>query len=132
PPRRVGARRRLDARGAVRAARASTEPDRLCQLLRRSLGDLLAQGFLRAVHGTDRDPGQDRTRRLVCQAQGAVQSRNYEWDVVNLGDVEYAQAVHEGLLEKVDRVAARADQLPPQIVRDYGITSYSLGTNIVY
>ncbi len=38
----------------------------------------------------------------------------------------------EGLLEKVDKVAAKADQLPPQIVREYGITSYSLGTNLVY
>ena len=42
------------------------------------------------------------------------------------------QAVLEGLLEKVDRSAAKADQLPPNIVREYGITSYSLGTNLVY
>jgi putative spermidine/putrescine transport system substrate-binding protein len=67
-----------------------------------------------------------------AKLKAQVQSRNYEWDVVNLGDVEYAQAVHEGLLEKVDPVAAKVHELPPQIVREYGITSYSLGTNIVY
>jgi putative spermidine/putrescine transport system substrate-binding protein len=67
-----------------------------------------------------------------AKLKAQVQSRKYEWDVVNLGDVEYAQAVHEGLLEKVDPAAARTDQLPPQIVREFGITSYSLGTNIVY
>jgi len=61
-----------------------------------------------------------------------VQTRNYEWDVINMGDVEYGQAVLEGLAEKVDPLAARTDQLPPSIVREYAITSYSLGTNIVY
>jgi putative spermidine/putrescine transport system substrate-binding protein len=40
--------------------------------------------------------------------------------------------VGEGLLEKVDKTAAKTDQLPPEIVREYAITSYSLGTNIVY
>jgi putative spermidine/putrescine transport system substrate-binding protein len=65
-----------------------------------------------------------------AKLKAQVQTRNFEWDVVNLGDVEYA--VLEGLLEKVDKSAAKVDQLPPQIVRDYGITSYSLGTNIVY
>jgi putative spermidine/putrescine transport system substrate-binding protein len=67
-----------------------------------------------------------------AKLKAQVQTRNFEWDVVNLGDVEYAQAVLEGLLEKVDREAAKADQLPPHMVRDYGITSYSLGTNAVY
>src|SRR5882757_9265130 len=67
-----------------------------------------------------------------AKLKAQVQSRNFDWDVINLGDVEYAQAVLEGLLEKVDKSAAKTDQLPPQIVRDYGITSYSLGTNIVY
>src|SRR5262245_993694 len=33
-----------------------------------------------------------------AKLKAQVQSRNYEWDVINLGDVEYAQAVHEGLL----------------------------------
>src|SRR5215831_16410723 len=36
-----------------------------------------------------------------------VQTRNYEWDIVNLGDVEYEQAALEGLLERVDRSAAK-------------------------
>jgi putative spermidine/putrescine transport system substrate-binding protein len=67
-----------------------------------------------------------------AKLKAQVQTRNFEWDVANLGDVEYAQAVLEGLLEKVDRTAAKADELPPEIVREYAITSYSLGTNIVY
>src|SRR5262245_42544669 len=67
-----------------------------------------------------------------AKLKAQVQTRNFEWDVVNLGDVEYGQAVLEGLLEKVDREAAKADQLPPHMVRDYVITSYSLGTNLVY
>src|SRR5215467_4145126 len=61
-----------------------------------------------------------------AKLKAQVQTRNFDWDVVNLGDVEYAQAVLEGLLEKVDKVAAKVDQLPPEIVREYGITSYSL------
>jgi putative spermidine/putrescine transport system substrate-binding protein len=67
-----------------------------------------------------------------AKLKAQVQTRNFDWDVVNLGDVEYAQAVGEGLLEKVDKEAAKVDQLPAEIVREYGITSYSLGTNIVY
>lgn len=67
-----------------------------------------------------------------AKLKAQVQTRNFEWDLVNLGDVEYAQAVLEGLLEKVDPVAARTEQLPPHMVREYAITSYSLGTNLVY
>ena len=67
-----------------------------------------------------------------AKLKAQVQTRNFEWDVINLGDVEYGQAVIEGLLEKVDKTAAKTDQLPPHMVRDYGITSYSLGTNLVY
>jgi putative spermidine/putrescine transport system substrate-binding protein len=67
-----------------------------------------------------------------AKLKAQVQTGNYQWDVVNLGDVEYGQAVLENLLEKVDKVAAKADQLPPNVVREYAITSYSLGTNIVY
>src|SRR5262249_31843051 len=44
-----------------------------------------------------------------AKLKAQVQSRNFEWDVVNLGDVEYGQAVLEGLLEEVDRDAANAD-----------------------
>src|SRR5246127_5939802 len=65
-----------------------------------------------------------------AKLKAQVQTRNFEWDVVNLGDVEYGQAVLEGLLGKVDREAAKTDQLPPHMVREYGITSYSLGTNL--
>ena len=67
-----------------------------------------------------------------AKLKAQVQTRNYEWDVVNLGDVEYEQAALEGLLERVDRSAAKADALPPPTVREYGVTSYSLGTNLVY
>jgi putative spermidine/putrescine transport system substrate-binding protein len=67
-----------------------------------------------------------------AKLKAQVQTRNYAWDVINIGEVEYAQALLEGLLERVDAAAAKADQLPPQIVREYGIVSYSLGTNIVY
>jgi putative spermidine/putrescine transport system substrate-binding protein len=67
-----------------------------------------------------------------AKLKAQVQTKNYDWNVINLGDVEYGQAVLEGLLDKVDKSAAKADQLPPQIVREYGITSYSLGTNLVY
>src|SRR6266849_6125385 len=67
-----------------------------------------------------------------AKLKAQVQSRNFEWDVINLGDVEYGQAVAEGLLEKVDKTAAKTDQLPPHMVREFGITSYSLGTNLVY
>src|SRR5881394_753396 len=35
-----------------------------------------------------------------AKLKAQVQSRRFEWDVVNLGDVEYGQAVLEGLLEK--------------------------------
>ena len=61
-----------------------------------------------------------------------VQTGNYEYDQTNLGDSEFAQAVHDGLVEKVDKEAAKTDLLPPSMVREYGIVSYSLGTNIVY
>ena len=67
-----------------------------------------------------------------AKLKAQVQTRNYEWDVVNLGDVEYEQAALEGLLERVDRSAAKADALPPRTVREYGVTSYSLATNLVY
>ena len=67
-----------------------------------------------------------------AKLKAQVQNHNYEWDMVNLGDSEYAQAVLEGLVEKVDRAAAKADQLPKQLVRDNGIISYTLGTNLVY
>src|SRR5919201_776165 len=67
-----------------------------------------------------------------AKLKAQVQTRNFEWDVINLGDVEYAQAVTEGLLAKVDPAAARTSELPPNIVREYGITIHALGTNIVY
>jgi putative spermidine/putrescine transport system substrate-binding protein len=67
-----------------------------------------------------------------AKLKAEVQNHNYEWDFINLNDSEYTQAVVEGLAQKVDKVAAKVDQLPKSIVRDYGITTYSLGTNLVY
>ena len=37
-----------------------------------------------------------------AKLKAQVQTRNYEWDVVNIGDSEYQQAMAEGLLEPVD------------------------------
>src|ERR1700683_3898059 len=42
-----------------------------------------------------------------AKLKAEVQSRNYEFDQCNLGDSEFAQAAHEGLLEKADKEAAR-------------------------
>src|ERR1700745_716459 len=50
---------------------------------------------------------------VFAKLKAQVQTGNYEFDQVNLGDSEFAQAVHEGLVEKLDKAAARADQLPP-------------------
>src|SRR4029078_12420308 len=38
----------------------------------------------------------------VRKVKAQVQTRNFEWELVNLGDVEYGQAVLEGLIDKVD------------------------------
>jgi putative spermidine/putrescine transport system substrate-binding protein len=67
-----------------------------------------------------------------AKLKAQVQTRTYDWDVTNLGDAEYAQAALENLLEKVDTSIVKTAELPAQIVRDYGITSYSLGTVLVY
>ena len=67
-----------------------------------------------------------------AKLKAEVQTGNYQYDESNLGDSEYAQAVHDGLLDSVDKDAAKTAQLPPKLVRDFGIVSYSLGTNIVY
>lgn len=67
-----------------------------------------------------------------AKLKAEVQTGNYQYDLSNLGDSEYAQAVHDGLLERVDKDAANAASLPANLVHDFGIVSYSLGTNIVY
>jgi putative spermidine/putrescine transport system substrate-binding protein len=67
-----------------------------------------------------------------AKLKAEVQTGNYQYDESNLGDSEYAQAAQEGLLERLDKGAANAAQLPPSLVREFGIVSYSLGTNIVY
>src|SRR5436853_5047308 len=52
-----------------------------------------------------------------AKLKAQVQTRNFDWDVVNLGDVEYGQTVLEGLLEKVDPAAAKVGKLTREIVR---------------
>src|SRR5436190_15641621 len=54
-----------------------------------------------------------------AKLKAQVQTRNYDWDVVNIGEVEYAQAVLEGLLEKVDLEAAKSGEVPPHQLKDY-------------
>ena len=67
-----------------------------------------------------------------AKLKAQVRSKNWEWDLTNLGDNEFAQAVHEGLLEKVDTSIVPVGKLAPGMVTDFGIKSYTLGTNIVY
>jgi putative spermidine/putrescine transport system substrate-binding protein len=67
-----------------------------------------------------------------ARLKAEVMTGNYEYDLCNLGDSEFAQAKHEGLLEPVDKTAAKTEQLPQQLVREFSIVSYSLATNIVY
>jgi putative spermidine/putrescine transport system substrate-binding protein len=67
-----------------------------------------------------------------AKLKAEVQTGNYQYDQSNLGDSEYAQAAQDGLLERLDKDATNAAQLPPSLVREFGIVSYSLGTNIVY
>jgi putative spermidine/putrescine transport system substrate-binding protein len=69
---------------------------------------------------------------VFAKLKAEAQTGNYEWDLINLSDTEYAQAVLDGLVEKVDRAVINADAIPKRVVRDYGITTYSLGTNLVY
>ena len=43
---------------------------------------------------------------MFAKLKAEVQTGNYEYDQSNLGDTEFAQAMHVGLLERVDKVAA--------------------------
>src|SRR5258706_12847847 len=58
-----------------------------------------------------------------AKLKAQVQTRNYEWDVINLGDVEYGQAVRECRGEKDDGPGSRTERLQPHIVRDYATAS---------
>jgi putative spermidine/putrescine transport system substrate-binding protein len=61
-----------------------------------------------------------------------VQTKNYEWDMVGIGESVHEQAIHEGFLEPVDLSIIKKDSLPKGMISEYGVTAYSLGTNIVY
>lgn len=67
-----------------------------------------------------------------AKLKAEVQSRNFEWDLTCLGDSEFAQGVHEGLLERVDASIVPTNQLPAGMVTEFGVKSYTLGTNLVY
>ena len=64
-----------------------------------------------------------------AKLKAQVQTRNYDWDVINMGDVEYAQAVLEGLLEKVDPEAAKISELPSSMGTSLGrvLVGYAAG-----
>ncbi len=67
-----------------------------------------------------------------AKLKAQVQTKNYEWNVTALGESEFAEAMHEGLLEKVDLSLVHKDKVPPGVVLEYGAGNYSLGTNICY
>jgi len=67
-----------------------------------------------------------------AKLRAAVQAKNYEFDVTAFGEIEFAEAIHDGLLEKVDLSIVHKDKVPPGVVVDYGAGNYSLGTNIAY
>jgi putative spermidine/putrescine transport system substrate-binding protein len=127
----LGAGSLLGAPALIRSARAD---DKTVYIL--SYGGVWETSWKKAFF----DPFTAQTGIAVKTVPGVafaklkaqVQNHNYEWDLINLSDSEYAQAVLEGLIEKVDRTAAKADEIPQNVVRDYGITTYSLGTNLVY
>jgi putative spermidine/putrescine transport system substrate-binding protein len=67
-----------------------------------------------------------------AKLKAQVKTKNYDWDVSNIGDSEFAQAVYEKLVEPVDKSVVNTQRLPASMVRDHGVVSYSLGTNLVY
>ena len=65
-----------------------------------------------------------------AKLKAEVQTGNYECDQCNLGDSRIRiRPCTKDCSKKVDKEAAKADQLPPNLVREFGIVSYSLGTN---
>jgi putative spermidine/putrescine transport system substrate-binding protein len=67
-----------------------------------------------------------------AKLKAQVNTKNYDWDVSNIGDSEFAQAVYEKLVAPVDKSIVKVQNLPTSMVREHGIISYSLGTNLVY
>src|ERR1700730_13680143 len=50
-----------------------------------------------------------------AKLKAQVQTRNSKCDGVNMGKSKYQQATVGGLLEPVDKSAAKVDELPPQM-----------------
>ncbi len=67
-----------------------------------------------------------------AKLRAIVQTKSYEWDMQNLGEVEFAQAEYDGLLEPLDASIVKVDTLGPNMLRGNGVASYQLGTNLVY
>jgi putative spermidine/putrescine transport system substrate-binding protein len=59
-----------------------------------------------------------------------VQTKNYEWDLTCMGEVDFAQAEVDRLTEKIDRKIV--NKVPESIVVGNGIEAYKLGTLLVY
>jgi putative spermidine/putrescine transport system substrate-binding protein len=59
-----------------------------------------------------------------------VQTKNYEWDLTCMGEVDFAQAEVDHLTEKIDRKIV--NKVPESIVVGNGVEAYKLGTLLVY
>jgi len=67
-----------------------------------------------------------------AKLRAEVQSRSYEWDLTNMGDVDLAQAEYDGLTDPLDTSIIKPADFPPGMIRGNGIGGYALGTNLVY
>jgi putative spermidine/putrescine transport system substrate-binding protein len=59
-----------------------------------------------------------------------VQTKNFDWDVTSIGEVEFAQAEVERLTETIDLKTVNG--LPQSMIVGNGVESYRLGTLLVY
>jgi putative spermidine/putrescine transport system substrate-binding protein len=67
-----------------------------------------------------------------AKLKAQVTSHSYEWDVSNVGVVEFAQAVYENLLEPIDYSAVRKEAIPEGNATKFGVASFVLATCLVY
>ena len=67
-----------------------------------------------------------------AKLKAQVQSGVYEWDVSDFASIGYYQALHEGLLEPIDRSAIDQAAYPPGNVSDHGVSGHALGTCLAY
>lgn len=101
-----------------------------------SYGGVLQDSWVKAFFApfTEKTGIQVRPVPPVSYAKlrAQVQSKSFEWDMQNLGEVEFAEAEYDGLLEKIDTSIIVPNSLPAGMVRGNGVASYTLGTNLVY